>query len=120
MMRGIAWKAISASSHLSIQAHTDESWYSFRHAPRRTYEAMMIGPLLALLLSSPTLGAVLPAQQERQHPARPGMVYDAVTDRYVPIIGWRPSPSPTLPIPAGTRFQPNRLGQKLGEAPIGH
>jgi hypothetical protein len=48
------------------------------------------------------------------------MLYDAITDRYVPIVGWRPANSANLPTPTGTKFQPNRLGQKLGEAPIGH
>ncbi|MBA2932854.1 hypothetical protein HZF05_01970 [Sphingomonas sp. CGMCC 1.13654] len=78
----------------------------------------MAGPIIALLLSiqAPSL---IPQAPPVAMPGkeRPGMAYDPITETYVPIIGWKPPPL-TGTVPAGTKMQYNRLGQKVGEVPV--
>jgi len=82
---------------------------------------MMTGPTIALLLSlQASGGAVLVPKPGAEPPTRPGMVYDAITEHYVPIIGWHPQSSGPQDLPRGTKLEYKRLGQKIGEAPIAH
>lgn len=78
----------------------------------------MAGPIIALLLSiqAPMLVPDAPPAP-RAGKVPPGMAYDPITDTYVPVKGWRPDSRPGLP-PAGTKLRYNRIGQKIGEAPI--
>jgi hypothetical protein len=79
----------------------------------------MAGSMIALLMSLQA-PALIPDAPPVAQPAKappPGMAYDPITGTTIPIVGLRPNPG--LPA-AGTRLKYNRLGQKIGEAPIRH
>ncbi len=79
----------------------------------------MIGSLLPLLLSiqAPVATAAVPSLSERYPPSRPGMVYDPVTETYLPAIGWTP-PNAQKTQPTGPQMHFYRAGQKIGEVPV--
>jgi hypothetical protein len=52
-------------------------------------------------------------------PSRPGMVYNDITGHYVPIVGWRPQARAGT-YSRGTKLERRKIGEKIGEAPLGH
>jgi hypothetical protein len=81
----------------------------------------MIGSLLPLLLSiqaPAATAAAVPSLSERYPPSRPGMVYDPVTETYLPAIGWTPPNARKTQQPTGPQMHFYRAGQKIGEVPV--
>lgn len=81
----------------------------------------MAGSIIALLMGfqAATLVPVAPPANQQTSP-HPGMALDPVTGRYVPIVGWASPKNVPSGTPAGTRLEYNRLGRKIGAAPLGH
>lgn len=81
----------------------------------------MAGSIVALLMGFQAAALVPVAPPATQAAAaHPGMVLNPVTGQYVPIVGDTTGSARRDGLPAGTRLQYNRLGQKIGAAPIGH
>jgi hypothetical protein len=81
----------------------------------------MAGSIIALLMGFQAAALVpIAPPADRQTDPHPGMVFNPVTGQYVPIVGRAPASGRRDGLPAGTKLRYNRLGRKIGAAPIGH
>jgi hypothetical protein len=80
----------------------------------------MTAPIIALLMGFQAALVPIAPPANQQTAPHAGMVFNPVTGQYVPIVGGTPANAHRDGLPAGTKLQYNRLGQKIGEAPIGH